>query len=131
MSPAQVHDVFSGCMLSSERTWGLTQMLVLPSNLINLTGYLSFGLCGLSVVLFCFSEKALTQPANEPFFFFRPSSSLSDEVTRRDHSIKKCGALVLFSVVMGAIAVMNFSFAFFVAMFQVPVYLFVYPSASR
>ncbi|XP_067052585.1 glycosylphosphatidylinositol anchor attachment 1 protein-like isoform X1 [Acropora muricata] len=61
----------------------------------------------------------------------RPSSSLPDEVTRRDHSIKKCGALVLFSVVMGAIAVMNFSFAFFVAMFQVPVYLFVYPSASR
>lgn len=106
-------------------------MLVLPRKLINHTGRLSFGLCGLSVVLFCFSEKALTQPAYDPFFFFRPSSSLPDEVTQRGHSIKKCGALVLFSVVMGAIAVMNFSFAFFLAMFQVPVYLFVYPSASR
>lgn len=83
-----------------------------------------------SVVLFCFSEKDLTQPAYDPFFF-RPSSSLPDEERQRGHSIKKCGALVLFSVVMGAIAVMNFSFAFFVALFQVPVYLFVYPSASR
>lgn len=104
-------------------------MLVLPSKLINLIGHLSFGLCGLSV-LFFFLKRPLH---NKPMilFFFRPSSSLPDEVTQRGHSIKKCGALVLFSVVMGAIAVMNFSFAFFLAMFQVPVYLFVYPSASR
>ena len=103
-------------------------MLVLPSNLINLTGYLSFGLCGLSVVLFCFSEKALTQPANEPSFFFRPSSSLSDEVTRRDHSIKKCGALVLFSVVMGAIAVMKLLFCLLCGhVFKYPcTYLFIH-----
>lgn len=65
------------------------------------------------------------------FLLFRPSSSVVDDATQRGHSIKKCGALVLFSVVMGVIAVMNFSFAFFVAMFQVPVYLLVYPSASR
>lgn len=81
------------------------------------------------LVVFCF-ENAFIRPVHDPFFS-RPSSSVPDNVTQRGHSIKKCGALVLFSVVMGAIAVMNFSFAFFVAMFQVPVYLFVYPSASR
>lgn len=43
----------------------------------------------------------------------------------------KCGALILFSVLMGAMAAMNFSLAFFVAVFQVPVYLFVAPSCSR
>lgn len=43
----------------------------------------------------------------------------------------KCGALILFSVLLGAMAAMNFSLAFFVAVFQVPVYLLVTPTPSR
>ena len=46
-----VYAVFSDCIyfkiVSSERTWGLMQMLLLPSKLINGAGDLSFGLCGL------------------------------------------------------------------------------------
>ncbi|KAL9974549.1 hypothetical protein ACROYT_G011597 [Oculina patagonica] len=49
----------------------------------------------------------------------------------RSHYMLKCAALILFSVLMGAMATMNFSLAFFVAMFHVPVYLFVTPSCSR
>ena len=105
-------------------------MLVLPVKPIIRTGNLSFGLCGLFSCFFVL-KRPFTRPVYDYFFFSRPSSSVPDNVTQRGHSIKKCGALVLFSVVMGAIAVMNFSFAFFVTMFQVPVYLFVYPSASR
>lgn len=69
LSPAQVHDVFSGCMLSSERTWGLTQMLVLPSKLINLTGYLSFGLCGLFSCFVLFFWKGPYTTSLWSFFF--------------------------------------------------------------
>lgn len=57
--------------------------------------------------------------------------AVPDHVARRSHHMLKCGALILFSVLLGAMAAMNFSLAFFVAMFQVPVYLFVAPSASR
>ena len=63
------------------------------------------------------------------FFFFRALHV--DNVTQREDSMKKCGALIFFSIVMGAIATMNFSLAFFVAVFQVPVFLFVAPSVSR
>ena len=52
-------------------------------------------------------------------------------MTVRSHHMLKCGALILFAVLMGAMAAINFSLAFFVAMFHVPVYLFVTHSPSR
>ena len=55
----------------------------------------------------------------------------SGDVNSRNHHMLKCGALILFSVLLGAMAAMNFSLAFFVAMFHVPVYLFVIPTPSR
>ena len=55
----------------------------------------------------------------------------SGDVNSRNHHMLKCGALILFSVLLGAMAAMNFSLAFFVAVFQVPVYLFVTPTPSR
>lgn len=61
----------------------------------------------------------------------RYSSDVSPHhVTLRNHYMLKCGALILFSVLMGAMAAINFSLAFLVTMFQVPVYLFVAPSGS-
>ena len=55
----------------------------------------------------------------------------SGDVNSRNHHMLKCGALILFSVLLGAMAAMNFSLAFFVAVFHVPVYLFVIPTPSR
>lgn len=64
-------------------------------------------------------------------FHWRYSSDVSlHHVTLRNHYMLKCGALILFSVLMGAMAAINFSLAFLVTMFQVPVYLFVAPSGS-
>ncbi|KAJ7382328.1 Glycosylphosphatidylinositol anchor attachment 1 protein [Desmophyllum pertusum] len=59
------------------------------------------------------------------------SDAVPDHVTVRSHHMLKCGALILFAVLMGAMAAINFSLAFFVAMFHVPVYLFVTHSPSR
>lgn len=79
------------------------------------SAYASIVCCFMAIILFALFERALHV----------------DNVTQREDSMKKCGALIFFSIVMGAIATMNFSLAFFVAVFQVPVFLFVAPSVSR
>ena len=73
---------------------------------------------------------------NNNFFFFHTQSRYSRDtvpghVSLKNHHMLKCGALIMFSVLLGVMATMNFSLAFFVAMFHVPVYLSVTPSASR
>jgi len=66
-----------------------------------------------------------------PFITRNSSDAVPDHVTLRSHYMLKCAALILFSVLMGTMAAMNFSLAYFVAIFHVPVYLFVTPSCSR
>ncbi|XP_027037260.1 glycosylphosphatidylinositol anchor attachment 1 protein-like isoform X1 [Pocillopora damicornis] len=66
-----------------------------------------------------------------PFITRYSSDVSSHHVTLRSHYMLKCGALILFSVLMGAMAAINFSLAFLVSMFQVPVYLLVAPWGRR
>ena len=53
------------------------------------------------------------------------------DVTSRDHAMLKCAALILLSVILASIAAMNFSLAFFIALFTIPVVLLVVPTKNK
>ena len=53
------------------------------------------------------------------------------DFSHRDQHMLKCGALTLLSVLLASVAAVNFSLAFFVAVFTVPACLYVAPTQSK
>ena len=59
------------------------------------------------------------------------TSSSSSNFTTQDVILLKSFALVVYTCTVGCLATINFSFAFFLAVFTVPPYLFVNVTKSR